>query len=485
MLNRTLFIYLFAHLAPAAIGLFAVALYTHLMSPADYGQYVIGTSIAGIVASMFFSWIRLSVSRYQATSAKIDLRGAAIVAYCAAAAVLAAMAPVAIVITRPGANLPIIVTAVFIALTLGAFEIGQELRRARLEPRRFMVVAVLRSALGVVFGYAAIKLGGGGLGLLIAVAASYFCSSLFKTGVGGGAPMRLVQREHIGQFVRYGLPLSIGGLLFALYSTGDRLIVAYLLGQEAAGQYGLSADLSRQFIVILAASCASATVPVVFRTLANEGAARARAQLSDSAELMLAIIAPVAIWLVVASDVFASVMLGPQFRAGASLIMPLLVAARMMGAFNQFYLQTSFQLAEKPLPQVLAESLILVVSVVLLVPLAYAFGVLGAAIATVLTEATGLLIGWRLSKRAFAMPFDGARIARVFAASAALAAAVWGAKLLVGNSGLSALIVVFLAGALAYGAMAYALNIARVRTLLTGRLLPLVPGLWRRAVFRG
>jgi len=193
----------------------------------------------------------------------------------------------------------------------------------------------------------------------------------------------------------------------------------------------------------------------------------------------------VAIWLVVASDVFASVMLGPQFRAGASLIMPLLVAARMLGAFNQFYLQTSFQLAEKPLPQVLAESLILVVSVVLLVPLAYAFGVVGAAIATVLTEATGLLIGWRPSKRAFAMPFDGARIARVFAATAVLAVAVWGAKLLVGDSGLPALIVAFLAGALAYGAMAYALNVARVRTLLTARLLPLVPGLWRRAVFRG
>ena len=54
---------------------------------------------------------------------------------------------------------------------------------------------------------------------------------------------------------------------------------------------------------------------------------------------------PVAVWLAVSADVFASVMLGPQFRAGVPLLLPLLVTARLFGAFNQFYLQLSFQIA--------------------------------------------------------------------------------------------------------------------------------------------
>ena len=62
MLNRYFSIYLGAHLLPAAIGFFAITAYTRLLSPAEYGVYVVGLSIAGILGAVFFAWIRLSVS---------------------------------------------------------------------------------------------------------------------------------------------------------------------------------------------------------------------------------------------------------------------------------------------------------------------------------------------------------------------------------------------------------------------------------------
>ena len=63
MLNRYVPIYLVAHLGPAAIGFIALTAYTRLLSPVEYGVYVVGMSIAGILAAVFFAWIRLSVSR--------------------------------------------------------------------------------------------------------------------------------------------------------------------------------------------------------------------------------------------------------------------------------------------------------------------------------------------------------------------------------------------------------------------------------------
>jgi O-antigen/teichoic acid export membrane protein len=72
MLNRHVPIYLVAHLASAAIGFIALTAYTRLHSPAEYGVYVVGISIAGIFAAVCFAWIRLSVSRYQAASADVD-----------------------------------------------------------------------------------------------------------------------------------------------------------------------------------------------------------------------------------------------------------------------------------------------------------------------------------------------------------------------------------------------------------------------------
>ena len=87
MLNRHFSIYLVAYILPAAVGFFAVTAYTRLLTPAEYGVYVVGISIAGILGAIFFAWIKLSVSRYQAMSAEVDFRGTAMVAFALTVAV--------------------------------------------------------------------------------------------------------------------------------------------------------------------------------------------------------------------------------------------------------------------------------------------------------------------------------------------------------------------------------------------------------------
>ena len=81
MINLYALIYLVAYLVPAFVGAIALIIFTHLLSPAEYGIYVIGSSIAGIISAMFFTWVRLSVARYQASSPGFDLRPEATIAY--------------------------------------------------------------------------------------------------------------------------------------------------------------------------------------------------------------------------------------------------------------------------------------------------------------------------------------------------------------------------------------------------------------------
>ena len=45
MLNRHFSVYLAAYLLPAAVGFLAVTAYTRLLSPAEYGVYVVGGSM--------------------------------------------------------------------------------------------------------------------------------------------------------------------------------------------------------------------------------------------------------------------------------------------------------------------------------------------------------------------------------------------------------------------------------------------------------
>ena len=155
---------------------------------------------------------------------------------------------------------------------------------------------------------------------------------------------------------------------------------------------------------------------------------------------MLAVVAPVTVWLALAADQVAGTLVGADFRAGVSLLLPVLAVARMLGVLNQFHLQISFQLAERPFLSVMQSCLTLVLGVVSMFLLIPKFGLLGAALATLITEAVGLVVAIYLTRRAFPLPFDMQRVAAVFASALTMGCAIYVAKLGVGGTGLLSLV---------------------------------------------
>ncbi|UPK34119.1 oligosaccharide flippase family protein [Bradyrhizobium sp. 186] len=463
MLNRHFSIYLVAYILPAVVGFFAVTAYTRLLTPAEYGVYVVGISIAGILGAIFFAWIKLSVSRYQAMSAEVDFRGTAMVAFALTAAVLCAATPL-VFLFRSDVSVELLLASMFVAIMANAVDVGQEFERAKLRPYRFAAISIVRSVSSVGFGLLGIWLGWGGMGLLAAFGLGSLTGIILNL-VGDRTKIARFQYGQFTQLARYGLPLTLAGLSVALYSTCDRLIVAWLLGKDAAGIFGVAADLPRQFMVMIASSVAAATVPLVFRTLSEKNDETTRERLSESLELLLVVVAPVAVWLALAADQVAGTLVGIDFRAGVSALLPTLVLARFFGIANQFYVQISFQLAERPFMLAAQSFVTLVLSVALMFALVAGYGLYGAALATLATEAIGLLVAVVLMHRAHPVPFDFNRLAGVAASAAAMAAAILIARSQANGTGLVPLIIVSLAGGLAYAAAAWLLNVANVRTL--------------------
>ncbi|MHC2621906.1 O-antigen/teichoic acid export membrane protein [Bradyrhizobium huanghuaihaiense] len=463
MLNHHFSIYLVAYILPAAVGFFAVTAYTRLLSPAEYGVYVVGISLAGILGAIFFAWIKLSVSRYQAMSAEVDFRGTAMVAFGLTVAVLCATTPL-VFLFRSDVSVELLLASMFVAIMANAVDVGQEFERAKLRPYRFAAISIVRSVASVGFGLAGIWLGWGGLGLLAAFGLGSLTGIILNL-VGDRSRISRFQHSQFMQLARYGLPLTLAGLSVALYSSCDRLIVAYLLGKDAAGIFGVAADLPRQFMVMIASSVAAATVPLVFRSLSENNKETTRARLTESLELLLVVVAPVAIWLALATDEVAGTLVGVDFRAGVSALLPTLVLARLFGIANQFYVQISFQLAERPFMLAAQSFLTLVMSVALMFALVAGYGIYGAALATLATEVIGFVVAVVLMHRAHPVPFDASRLAGVAVSAAAMAAAILLARTQASGTGFVALTMVSLAGGLAYAAVAWVLNVANVRTL--------------------
>ena len=64
MLSQT-FHYSVASVVSAAIGLLSAVVFTRLLSPEEYGVYVVGLSTAGIVSALLFTWVRVAALRFQ------------------------------------------------------------------------------------------------------------------------------------------------------------------------------------------------------------------------------------------------------------------------------------------------------------------------------------------------------------------------------------------------------------------------------------
>ncbi len=479
MLKRHTFIYLFAHGIPAVLGLLALIAYTHLISPHEYGIYVIGSTIGAFVSLGLFSWVRFSVTRYQSEIESADVRATAVVAYGGAFALLAIGLITIIAPFGAKIDVKLVAGAAFFALTSSAFEIAQELRRAQLDPTRFFTVSITRSVMGLGFGLAAIFIGLGGHGLFLAISVSYLLGVVLYIRSTWAPPIARFDPKLLARFVTYGAPFAASGLLFALCSSFDRLLVAYLLGELAAGQYGAAGDLARQTIFIVSMSVASAVFPLAFRSLGTSGPVAAYTHLCESAELFAAIVAPIALLLALSADAFSTAVIGVRYAEVMAQLVPILALARFLGAVSNFYVHLSFQLAHRSTLQMLNGAVILCASLALMMFMTPRFGLLGAAIASVLAEAIGLIVGIWLTKYSFRLPWVPRRLARVAVCLIVMTGAAWIERQANTGTGLLRLFAVLAAASTSYALCAFVLDVAGIRAYVF-RTWPLIVTRWSR-----
>ena len=463
MLRQT-FQYSIASVASAVIGLLSAICFTRLLSPEQYGIYIVGLSTAGIVSAVLFTWVRVSALRFQSEGGAVDVRKTVLLAYLIS--VLAS--PLVFVVATLSSNLSHqrIIAAIGFALGLGLFEIGQELLKSRLQSFAFMAASITRACLAFALCLLAALFGGGGLGQLAMVTVAYFVTAtVFATVIWRRplAPFNFIELRH---FARFGVPITISGFVFAIHAALDRMLVFHLMGDSAAGQYGASADLVRQIILIPATSIAAATIPLAVRAFASGGEASARQHLELSFEILLAVIFPAMVGFALTSNFVAAIVLGAQYRETAAQILPILAFAWLFQSITQSYVHVSFHLAKTPSWITLQGVGMLAMNLLTMPLLTIRFGLTGAAFALVITEMFGTGLGWFLTRRAFPLPFNGWHVSRIGLATVLMGFVLAGLKLWL-PAGVISFGLIVAGGSATYVAAALALDIAGSRKSLT------------------
>ncbi len=465
MLFRQTAVYMLANIIGAILGLIGVMLFTRLLTPAQYGVYIVALTSAGIVNALLFNWGRHAILRHHHEEQGRDVRLSVLGGYFLGILLL----PLALLIAVFFFEQPVerMILAFVLGASLGFFELGQEILRVRLDSHNFMIAAITRAFIAFLLGILAIYLGWGGVGLSLAAILAFVLASLVRFPRIWSAPRAPFNRAQLHILLRYGLPITVSGFLFAWYAALDRLSIAWLLGDMAAGRYGAAADLTRQIMTFPALAIGSAIVPMAMRFLNEGDEAATQHHLARSAELLMALLLPSAIGLAIIAPHMAQLFLGAQFSDSAARLLPILAFAWLLNGLSQYYLHVSFQLANKPIFFIAHGFIGVSVSAFFIPALILFGGERGAAFGLLITEGAVFLGGIVLMRVAHPIPLPLKPIVRIAVASLFMGGITSGAHhLLSPQLGLWSLPITIIVGALSYGTAVMALDILHARHLL-------------------
>jgi len=470
MLLRHSALYLLARGLPGLVNFLAIAVYTRLLAPEEYGRYALVVAGVGFFNVVFFQWLRLSLLRF--LPAHLENPRPLL------STVLAGFSVLALLTGMVGLFLSwlwpdpvwrgLILLAVPLLWVQAWFELNLELARSRLQPVRYGLMSGVKAVSALVLGALAVLWGLGAYGPLLGLLAGMLLAVLLWGWLEWKRTVPYPSRSLLGELLRYGLPLTATFALGFVVSMSDRFLIAWFLGEGPAGMYAAAYDLGQQTLTLLMMVVNLAAYPLAVRALEQRGPEAARQQLRQNATLLLSVAFPAAVGLSLLAPNVTGVLLGEGFREEAARLLPWVALAILLSGVRAYHFDLAFQLGRYTLGQVWvvgAAALLNLVLNLLWIPF---FGLLGAAYATFAAYLLALLLSIALGRRVFPLPIpyqDGLKIAL---ASVLMGLLLWPS---LKYQGLYALVAQVMVGSLAYVVLVGLFNVGGYRTKLLRRLV--------------
>lgn len=462
-------IYLAARGLPGIIAFVSIPLYSRLLDPAGYGKYALVIATVNLLGAMFFQGLLLALVRYlpayrhEPARLKSTLLTAMLLLLGAAGVCAAALS------LLPGAQpwRPVIVACWFLLAVQQLFDLFSEYTRAQIRPWHYMALQLARSAIATAVGGVLIELGAGWMGALIGAGLGALLSLFIAWGRDWSDVRFTIDREVLRVVGRYSIPLSLTVALTVVISSCDRFLIAWFMGEHAAGLYAVAADLTARTLSLLMMVVFTATLPLAVRALEERGADEARERMRDNVSLLLGVGLPAAGGLAVLAGNVTHCVLGENFRAAAAGVMPLLAAGALLGGLKSFHFDAAFQLADRTIHQVWIVAVAVAANLALNLVAIPRYGINGAAAASVIALTISILLTAVVGRRCFPLPFPFARASQIATATLLMALALYPLRSYRGGLALTVQVGV---GVGVYGFTLVAFNLAAVRAFLAGKL---------------
>lgn len=399
-----------AHYAPATIvpaltAILGSFVFTRIYSTTEYGLLSLILAVTGPVRTGMAEWLGQPLGRFYAEyrhEGSLDLylatvRTVVIIISTVVVAIgslffvaqyttdIAKIPPLLLI----GAMLSTLVNVVFLTVL-------------RILPAKFAIstyrrIQILSSLFGFTTTVALILLMGIDVGWLIwgpLLALLPFAVYLLRSEVFVGVP--LVWNDDIKstlrRFLSYGAPMAIWFFAMQLLSVGDRYLIQVFYGGEALGVYSVNYNIAAQAVSFLNRPILAAAGPILMHQWAKRQLVSAQSTISRMTEIYVILASGVVGLTYVVSYPLVSILFGPDFRYGYSIITPVVAGALIMGL--ALFGQKSIEFAERTMVMVRAALVAVGVNAISNLLLIPQYGFIAAAYTTLVSYVVYTMLIW-------------------------------------------------------------------------------------------
>lgn len=429
MLLRHSASYLLARGVPGVITFLSIAIYTRLLSPEEYGFYALVMAGVGLLNMILFQWIRLSVVRFlpKYIFNPDSFKSTILYGYMFVSCISVGICLILLLFNwEDPIWYRLIPVGVALLLVQGWFEINLEFPRARLMPMKYGFMAGLKATLGLVLGVIFIFfIGWGAIAPLVGLLFAMLTSALIFGYFEWNNIKPKIDKEIFPEILKYAIPLTATFALSYINSTADRLLIAGMINESAAGIYSVGYDLSRHTITLLMVIISLAANPLAINALEERGEDAAKKQVAENAIIIFAISFPATILFIVLASNIGNIFVGSDFREESILILPIISVVALFAGMKAYYFDMAFHLSKKTSKQIWIVGVSSVINLILNILLIPQFGILGAAYATLISYIVGIVLSIWVGNNVFKLPIPYREFIKIVLAGAVFGGVMW------------------------------------------------------------
>ena len=460
-------IYILARLIPGLLAFIALSLYTHLLSPEEYGIYTLLFTGTLLLHNIVFDWLPAGTLRFWSNPkySQSEFKSTLFQAYSRIWLVILLIGLIGSYLFWGKDQLSWII-AVFVYLSaLAVFTIAQNLLNVSLRPLNYAYLTICYSVMALCFGTLFAYLGYGAVGVICGITLGAMISTLV---IAKNTLLPIEVKNHnpilLKRFLKYGMPLAAAAIIEEVTLVSDRFMLAGILGNKEAGLYAVGYDLSGNSIIMIIAAINLATYPNIIKVLDKSGIKAAQEHIEQYAILLLGVSLPAVVGLNLVGPNLIELIISEQYQSSAMLLLPWISWGVFLLGIQICYFNLAFQLAKKTIISVKIAALIAVINISLNYVLIPSMGILGAAIATVSSFVIGCLVSAYWGRRYFALPLPLLDAVKIVIATIFMAICLWWTR---GEVGVFWLIGQLLIGVCSVFIVLFSFNVLDIRGLMS------------------